>query len=111
LSGNLTCETLFYSHGVPIHKSSYRIFYDWIKLKLKYKILIFTTNIFSLSCPALDFRDTMGWIYLVDLAFGWWSLLKINLNAHFYIFLALSFRGSSSSVVLSIIWITLKAWK
>jgi retinal rod rhodopsin-sensitive cGMP 3',5'-cyclic phosphodiesterase subunit delta len=23
LSGNLTCETLFYSHGVPIHKSSY----------------------------------------------------------------------------------------
>jgi retinal rod rhodopsin-sensitive cGMP 3',5'-cyclic phosphodiesterase subunit delta len=28
LSGNLTCETLFYSHGVPIHKSSYRIFYD-----------------------------------------------------------------------------------
>jgi retinal rod rhodopsin-sensitive cGMP 3',5'-cyclic phosphodiesterase subunit delta len=34
LSGNLTCETLFYSHGVPIHKSSYRIFYDWIKFKL-----------------------------------------------------------------------------
>lgn len=28
LSGNLTCETVFYSHGVPIHKSSYKVFYD-----------------------------------------------------------------------------------
>ena len=30
LSGNLVCETYFYSHEIPIHKSSYRIFYDWI---------------------------------------------------------------------------------
>ena len=28
LSGNLLCETILYSHGVPIHKSSYKIFYD-----------------------------------------------------------------------------------
>ncbi len=28
LSGNLECETFFYSHQIPIHKSSYRIFYD-----------------------------------------------------------------------------------
>ena len=28
LSGNLICETFFYSHGLQIHKSSYRIFYD-----------------------------------------------------------------------------------
>jgi len=27
LSGNLTCETLLFSHGIPIHKSLYRIFY------------------------------------------------------------------------------------
>ena len=28
LSGNLICETYFYTHGQPIHKSSYKIFYD-----------------------------------------------------------------------------------
>ena len=28
LSGNLVCETYFFCNEVPIHKSSYRIFYD-----------------------------------------------------------------------------------
>ena len=28
LSGNLVCETYFYSHGQIIHKSSYKIYYD-----------------------------------------------------------------------------------
>ena len=28
LSGNLICETYFYTHGKPIHKSSYKIFYE-----------------------------------------------------------------------------------
>ena len=112
LSGNLTCETLFYSHGVPIHKSSYRIFYDWIKLNYSTKILIFTTNITSLSASALDFWDTMGWIDLINLSLGWWSLLKVNLHAHFYIRLPfLPLCRSSCSVVLSIIWISLKAWE
>ena len=28
LSGNLTCDTFFYSKNVPVHKISYRIYYD-----------------------------------------------------------------------------------
>ena len=28
MSGNLICETIFYASKVPIHKSSYKVFYD-----------------------------------------------------------------------------------
>jgi len=28
LSGNLICETTFFSNEVPIHKSKYKIYYD-----------------------------------------------------------------------------------
>ena len=49
LSGNLTVETIFYSGESVIHKTSYRIFYEWNNKDVEQEHLFINELIFNKS--------------------------------------------------------------